>query len=279
MALTFAKKKPASADTDTTAEKKAHTAAGTQSKTASNASHSVGFLKKGASMKQAFENEEAKAEAAKEAAGKMRRFWLKEEESSTITFLDGQMDESGQMLDIFAFYEHAIQLNGEWSNFVCTAEADQSQPCPICEAGDKPSFVGVMTVLDHKPYTVKNGPNAGTVLVDQRKLFVAKRDTIKLLTNLAKKRGGLAGCTFDVTRSGDKKARVGDVFDFQHKYSKLSEIAAKYDLKMEDVQPAEYAEEIIYHSPEDLIKLGVGKAKFNGGGNKTSSGKGYKDEL
>jgi hypothetical protein len=45
------------------------------------------------------------------------------------------------------FYEHRVRLNGEWENYICTAEADQSQPCPICEGGDRPSLVGVMTVI------------------------------------------------------------------------------------------------------------------------------------
>lgn len=187
------------------------------------------------------------------------------------------------MLDIPMFYEHTVQINGEWKNFVCTGETDTSQPCPICEKGDRPALVGVMTVLDNTPYVVQKGQNKGKTYVNQRKLFVAKRQTITQLTALAKKRGGLTGCMFDVLRSGDQAARVGSQFDFTHKFATRAEIKDKFALEEdEDVLPFDYSESIVYLSPDELIAMGVGKAPSGigysgskGGGSKSS----MSDEL
>lgn len=219
----------------------------------------VSFMKKGEAAKQKYTQAEAASEERRNDGNRMRRYYISEGKESNITFLNGKIDEDG-LLDWPLFDEHKIRVNGEWNNYVCTADKDPSQPCPICEKGDKPSLVGVGTVIDHTPYTVQKGPNAGKVYANQRRLFVAKMHTMKQLQALAKKRGGLAGCNFDVTRVGDKSAGVGSDFDFQHKFKTLSEIADKYGLKPEDVLPADAEHEIRYRTPEELIALGVGKA-------------------
>ena len=56
---------------------------------------------------------------------------------------------------------------------------------------------------------------------------------------------------------------MGDTFDFVTKHKSHAAIAEKYDLKIEDVQPAKYDGEdgeITYIPPEKLIELGLGKA-------------------
>lgn len=240
----------------------------------------MSWMKRGQDAKVAAAHEAAKDEQAALERGKLWDFWLVPGDSKIITFLDGNLDADG-MLDIMFYYQHLIRLNGEMENFVCTAEADQTQPCPICEKGDKPSYVGVMTVIDHTPYTVKKGKNAGNIIVNSRKLFVAKKTTIQLLTTLAKKRGGLQYATFDVSRTDDKKPAVGDVFDFTEKFTSAGLLAKKYDLKPEDVAPGNYEEEITYRSPDQLLELGVGKMQSGigydskGGTSKSN----FKDEL
>ena len=268
MALKFAKKLPGAPKTAATPSK----GFGGAAKPAGTG----GWLKRGAAAKQALAHEEAQAEMRKQEQGKLWRFWMPEGADRQITFLDGALDEDG-LLDIYMFYEHTLRVNGSWENFVCTADVDQTQPCPICEKGERASFVGVMTVIDHSEHTVKKGPNAGKVIANTRKLFVAKQGTIRLLTKIAAKRGGLAGCTFDVSRMGDKEPGVGNQFDFVHKFGSYEEIAAQFDLSVEDVQPADYAEEIRYRTPEELIELGIGKALGGVGFEKTASN--LKDEL
>jgi len=267
MALKFTKKAaPAVSKTDEAEE--------TTKNTAGNGMK-LSFIKKGAAAKKAIAEEEAKAEMRKQEAGRMWRFRLRPGEDGQITFLDGELDEDG-MLDICYVHQHTVRVNGNWENFICTADVDQTQPCPICESGDRPSFVGLMTVIDHSEYTIEKGANAGKKVANQRKLFVAKQGTLKLLTKLAAKRGGLAGCAFDVSRTGDKEPSVGNQFDFIQKFDSYEEIAEELGLKLEEVQPANYEEELKYRSPEELIELGVGKA-LNGPG--LSKGSSLANEL
>lgn len=288
MALSFMKKKSA-ATTDEpekgTASEEAKTPSSTeQSKAAAQSDGpKVSFLKKGKAAVQAVKEEEARAEARRAEAGKMFHFFMKEGQDRTITFLDGDLNENG-MLDIHIYHEHTLRINGDIKNFVCTAEIDESQPCPICEKGGqdgRPSLIGLMTVIDHTPHTIQNGPNAGKTIQHDKKVFKAKMSTLKLLTKLAVKRGGLKGCTFDVSRTGKMEPNVGNQFDFTKKWDDWDEFMAKYDLKPEDIAPANYEEEITYHPPEKLIEMGVGKA-FSGVGTSTKSNadkKSLQDQL
>lgn len=213
----------------------------------------VGWLKKGREA----EEELKKADAAAEARGadNVFRFWIPYDEPDSerrITFLDGDVDDDG-LLTLPMYYEHNVYMNGRWGNhFVCLA-AETS--CPICESGESNAgLVGVATVVDHTPYVIKSGDRKGEEIKDQRKLFVCPRGTVKLLHKIAKKRGGLAGVTLDVSRSGKKAARVGDMFDFVAK-TDMKKIREKLG---EETEPFDYGEVLPYVSEEDLRKLGFG---------------------
>lgn len=271
MALAFGKKTTAAPSTPAAKAPDSNKSAaptGTPGKTPS-------FMKTGAAAQAALAHEDAKQEAAKLERGKMFRYRLKENESGKITFLDGDLDDAG-MLDAPMFYEHAVKKDGKWGNYVCTQESEGH--CPICDMGDhKSSFVAVFTVLDHTPYKVQNGPNAGKTIVNQRRLFVAKRETFKLLGKLGAKRGGLKGCTFEATRGNEKTAAVGNSFDFEAKHT-LEEIAAEYGLKPEEVLPADYSKEITFLSAQELVDLGMGKA-LTGPGHSAPAAKSVKENL
>lgn len=274
MAFSFAKKLNNSASSsDQQSESAKDESASTAKQTTSTASpktstpngKSPSWVKTGKAAKEALAEEEAKAAMAKEAQGKMWRFWMPEDSERQGTFLNGEVDSDG-LLDIPMFYEHSMKINGKTQQFICTAEAEGY--CPICDRGDaKPYLVGVLTIIDHHPYKIKNGANAGKTVQNVRKLFVAKKATINLLTKLAVKRGGLTGCTFDITRGDSKSAAVGTMFDYVSKHTS-SEIAAKFGLKPEEVQPAKLEDEIVYKSAKELVDLGVGKA-VNGFGTET----------
>ena len=113
-------------------------------------------------------------------------------------------------------------------------------------------------MIDHTPYTIKNGPNAGKILVNTRKFFACKKETFKYLEKIATKRGGLAGCTFEVTRNGDKAANVGSHFDFEEKLT-MDELMAKYSLDTEGVTPFNYEEIIMFKSADELRAAGFGQ--------------------
>lgn len=244
MAVSFAKKtKPAAQDDEVKTEKK---------------TAKVSFLKKGEEAKKALQQAEAEAQMAKEESGKLFTFYLKEDTEKTITFLDGALDDDG-MLDVPMFDQHTVYVNGKWQDFVCT---EDQEPCPLCAAGEKKSLVGVLTVIDHSEYKIKNGPNQGKVIKDTKKLYVAKRMTLKQLTKLAEKRGGLTGCTFEVSRTGDKSPNVGNMFEFVEKNTleDLREHFGKDEGGNWIATAADYEKEITYRTAEELLKLGVGKA-------------------
>lgn len=236
----------------------------------------LAFMKTGSAAKKALDEAEAKAEAAKEEIGKLWRFFLSPGEEKTIAFMDGEIGEDG-MLTAPVFDEHEVWRNGSADHFVCVAE---SEPCPICAEGEhRSALIGLLTVIELTPYKVKTGKNAGKIIQYSRKLYTPKRHTIAQLTKIALKRGGLTGCVFEVSRGGEKDAKVGSQFDFVEKLS-MAELAQKYDLKIEDCAPADYSKEITYRNAEQLVELGLGKA-FGGPGTekkKVDTSK-LKDEL
>jgi len=224
----------------------------------------MNWMKKGADAAAAFEHDAQEQQLKFEQGKKTWRFWVKEGEEARITFVDGGLTKDG-FLDVVSFREHRLLRNGSWNNyFVCTKEVEGS--CPICEEGDLPSRVAVLTVIDHRKITGKKKKEDGSVVTyqDVPKLFVAKTDTLKLLTNLAQKRGGLQGCTFDVMRVGNRAPAVGSQFDFIEKAA-VTVLKVKY-FKVEDgkkvtlFKPLDYEKEITYLSVDELRNLGFGTA-------------------
>ncbi|NOQ30168.1 MAG: hypothetical protein GQ570_03500 [Helicobacteraceae bacterium] len=208
------------------------------------------WMKKGAEAKDALVKEEAQVEQRQSEQNKLFRFWMPNNSQTAITFLDGDLDGDG-VLDSLLFNEHNVFMNGNWRNwFVCTKD---EEPCPICEGGSNPALVGVFTIIDHTEWTGK-GAN-GKLHKDERKLFVAKRNTLKQLQMIAAKRGGLAGCTFDVMRSGDNSPGCGSVFDFTEKLD-MPTVIKQYPDAKDGV--ADYGHEISYKTADELRALGFG---------------------
>lgn len=244
---------------------------------------SMGFLKTGGAAKQAVLEAEAKAEAQKAEAGKLWRFRIPEgdDDDRRITFLDGTLDEEGT-LEAPMWNEHTLQLGGKWKNVPCTSH---EEPCPICANGDNPSLVAGFTVIDHTPFVIQSGPNAGKKILFSKRLFVAKRTTYAQLQKLATKNGGLVGTTWDVSRNGDKSPAVGNMFQLEGKQTLAElkkELAAVKNEYGELVAPADFAEEITYYTREELIQQGVKGAVTTGGSKalgKKSGGKDLDNEL
>jgi RNA polymerase subunit RPABC4/transcription elongation factor Spt4 len=213
------------------------------------------FIKRGAQAQAIADQEEKKAELR--GKDNVFRFYLPKEKSCEITFLDGNLKDG--ILDIPFYHEHQVNMNGSWQNwFICTQD---EEPCPICDGGTSASYVGILTVIDHSEYTSKKD---NKVHKDGVKLFVAKRDTIKLLQKYAAKRGGLRGCRFEVSRTGDKSASVGSSFDFTEKMTE-SQLVASYgskDPKVPDRSKAvDYEKHLggMYQPASELRKLGFGE--------------------
>lgn len=239
----------------------------------------VSWLKKGADAQSAMKSEEAQKAAAQAAKSKMWGFYLKNGESAEITFVDGDLNSDGT-LNALMYREHRIFANGSWNNtYVCVADEG---PCPLCEGGDTPSLVAVLTVIDHR--VVPSKKEAGKTYTNTPKLFVMKMGTYKLLQKYASKMGGLSGVRFEVSRTGDKEPAVGDVFIPGEKGN--PEVLAKqytrtYEKDGKQItesvfKAADYEKELPYHSADDLRQMGFGNAVLNhsGGGSTLPTGAG-----
>jgi hypothetical protein len=212
------------------------------------------FLKRGSAAheQQVVEN---KLQELRKQQYETNRFYIpqNDEKPRHITFLDGKLNSNG-MIDATAFYQHQLQLNGSWQNwFVCT---EDNEPCPICAIPRQyRTFVYAFSIIDHTPYTGKTGK----VYENQKKLFVCKQDSFKRLSKRAEKGEGLAGCTFEVTRLGQKSDGCGSDFEFTSKNT-AADLLKKYpSLKMEDLKPLEYEKVIVYRSRDELLKMGIGQ--------------------
>lgn len=229
------------------------------------------FLKTGSEAKALLENEEAKAELRKEQAGKLWRFFIGKKNTGDdfmVTFLDGDLTEDGT-LDCPMWREHTVNWNGRWENFVAVPEEEGPDPITSYNGDKEPSFKFGLTVIDHTEIVGKDGK----VFKDRRKLFVGTRKTLGVLTKLAQKNGGLAGLTVEISRSNDDAPNVGDVFSMVGKNTH-EELVALFG--EETATPANFAEELTYFSPEELIKMGFGKEKVIG---KSGPSKDYASEL
>lgn len=85
------------------------------------------------------------------------------------------------------------------------------QTCPLCEAGIRSYYVGMLTVVDLSSWT----DNKGKVHKNELRVLAAKTDALKLLKLKKDKNNGLAGKRFSVARTGEKSPGCGDVFDLE----------------------------------------------------------------
>ena len=228
------------------------------------------WYQRGKASQEAMAKDAQRAAARQQEMGKLWRFWLKEDEEARITFVDGVLDAEG-LLDVITFREHNEKINGKWGNFfVCTADIE---PCPICAESREGKLVGALTIIDHREFTGKK-----KTYKDRPKLYIAPRNVLKQLQSYAGKRGGLAGTTWDVMRTGDNSPGCGNSFDFIEKndVQKLQQMYLDKDPKTGKpftvFVPAKYDEEIVYRTAAELRELGFGKGQVIGGESAVAEG-------
>lgn len=165
------------------------------------------------------------------------RFWMPKGTTTRIVFLDDNPP---------VYDEHNLQINGSWKNWF-TCKKQFGEECSICEGGTYAYTAGAYTILDGSEWTDKKG----AVHKDEKKLYIAKMDTLKKLKQISAKRGGLRGCVFEVTRTdGDKSPGTGDMFDFEYKMTE-EELVAKYGQKDPKLVKA-YDYDVVLAPKDDL---------------------------
>ena len=227
------------------------------------------FLKRGAAAKQAVQEEDAKAEErGAPNTSRMRRFYIGYNEDSQITFLDGKLDEDG-VLDFPRFYEHKIQVGGDWKNFVCTAEIDTERALPdLREPATRRRLVGVMTVIDHSTYTVKKGPNAGKTYHEPAQAVRRQgRHDQAAATSSPSSPSAMAWpaapSTSRAARRTSTRRRSATTFDFVDQAQDARRDRREVRPQARGVPACRLRRprgEIVYLPPAKLIELGIGKA-------------------
>jgi hypothetical protein len=177
----------------------------------------------------------------------VRRFFIKPEESAFITFLDGELIEvdGEKCYDNFGAMEHSFMHNGEMANFICNKAVEGY--CVLCDDKKFSTYHLLFTILDHRKVTGKNG----TTYQNQKRLFTARRETVKLLM----RKGSLVGKTFEVLRAGKKSPSEGQIFELQEANT-LASIKSKYNLP--NVDTIDYEKALTVKSNEQLITMGLG---------------------
>ncbi len=228
-----------------------------------------GFLKTGSARQAAIKADEQRAKAQAEKRGKLFRFYINAKKDLnkdfTITFVDGNLDDEG-MLENPVFHEHTLKVAGKITNFVSCCDREED---PLQAAGQEPYLAQAFTIIDHTGYTDKDGVDHP----HQKRLLVAKRNSMKQLQKLASKRGGLTGCTFEVSRTGAKQPNIGDTFDFVQKgdlkallkemtadgaYKDIKDAKERSEKLANLIVPADYeGKELTYYSAAELKKMGL----------------------
>lgn len=133
---------------------------------------------------------------------------------------------------------------GRWEDEVCIA--DTGTTCPLCEStGKQGSYTMVLTVLDRRPYKIKNGPNAGKVIKNSKKLLHVKGRNLPKFERQykGKAKGNFRGVKVQCHRDGDKESAMGEDLQF---LGRVSEAAlSKFG---DNSVPADYTE--IYPIPD-----------------------------
>jgi hypothetical protein len=130
---------------------------------------------------------------------KLWRFRMKAGEERQVVFLTGE--DVAPVLN-----EHTVQVGpNRWDNFTCLQQ--KGEDCPLCQAGEKRTLTGFFLVIDRTPFEHK-----GKTYKNQVRILAAKFKSLKQFKKFGLKYGGLANLEFEVSRSDDKAAAIGDVY-------------------------------------------------------------------
>lgn len=246
--------------------------AATQADTPSEGTNAVpSWMKRGSAADEELDKHEKQA-AARRGDGRMRRFFIKDDQRDVavqVTFLDGDLtdpdaDVPGQnkVLDAPHWYEHEVRMGPrDIRQFVCLEAAEGS--CALCNMGNTRSYVGALTIIDHREIQTQRGP-----VQHEKKLFAFKPTTKRKLLKLAKKHGGLRGLVIEIQRSKDQNApRVGDEFTVE---GQITADAIKQQLDPDGkkglLEPTNYSEEAPFYTGAQLVEIGVVAASSAGSG-------------
>jgi hypothetical protein len=193
-----------------------------------------------------------------EFAPQTRRFYMKPGADATIVFLDGDNSEDEP---IGNYKEHQFEsTTGNWPNFAsCTGAAGG---CVFCKAGVRAYDAFPFTIIQMKPTWTDRDGNEHK---NQRKLFIAKKESMQRLLRQIEKREGLAGTVWNIYRSNQRAYTVGDDWEFVEKIGDEDDtakqrrraVAKKLELDKDKCERIDYRKELKPKTAEELEEVGA----------------------
>lgn len=188
------------------------------------------------------------------------RVWLPVGGHTTLTFLDGEG---------FFYYEHQLKIDGDWKNWF-TCRRDFSE-CPLCDAGDNPTYVAAYTVIDHSEYTSKR---TGKKVKNQKRLLVTKGPVHDKWARRIEENGELTYCVYSCARDRKNECNTGEDITFRKRLSRddVKKFAPEGVDPEEWIQPFHYMEVFKPLAVEELRSIvgqapvGAEKGNDNNGG-------------
>lgn len=187
-----------------------------------------------------------------------RRFYMKPGEDATIIFLDGDNTEDEP---IGNYKEHQFEsTSGRWPNFQsCTGAAGG---CVFCKAGVRAYDAWPLTIIQVKPTWTDRDGNEHK---NQRKLLIAKKESMQRFLRQIEKREGLAGSVWNIYRSNQRAYTIGDDWEFVEKLGEDGDtpkqrrraVAKKLELDIDACEKIDYREELKPKTPEQLEESGA----------------------
>lgn len=220
------------------------------------------YLKGSAGINRAKQEDEAAKMRREQAANKgPRRLWLKNDTSTKLTFLDNPQ---------FFLYEHQLKIGGNFRNwFTCRKDIDS---CPVCEAGDQPSYIVVASVINHREWADKEGKTHK----NEKQLAVFKsKARERILKRVEQCDGDLKGCVFEFSRgSQTTECSTGEDFVYLNKRlteAQLLSLAPKGSDKSW-IEPFDYADMLQPRTIEELRKIAGGEVPVGSEGEEGGEG-------
>jgi len=151
-----------------------------------------------------------------------RRFWLPNKagddpenpiNEARVIFLGGAKNSDGEATSApICWWEHELKIDSRWGNYFTCTLGHEGQ-CPFCEKGVSRYYCGGFTIIDTRRWKSKHD---GEEHVNEKKFVVFKSDNLSVFHKKQQKRnkGVLMGTLWETMRTGDKKPREGDQWDF-----------------------------------------------------------------
>lgn len=174
--------------------------------------------------------DETAMENAKRAGNdplKYARYWMKAGDKKRLLILDGDLVQNGVAVEPMCLHEHKLTIGDDFNVHVtCTMGLPPQfggPACPVCaspagrDKSGKRAYTGFFTIVDLDGYDKKDQNGQMIRVRNVPKIIAAKTDSLAKFRRKLQTLGQLRLQVFNVFRSSDRAARIGDEWDHLEK--------------------------------------------------------------